>query len=220
MSQCRIGEQGVDRGQPGVAGPDAVLAVMLEMVKERADHRRVQVGEVEPARQSPGPPGSEAEQQPQRVPVGGDRVGASPALACEPFGKKRLHRAGDRGHRGCPGAGCGSDGGLPRRAARGRPAGTSRCARARRGRGRPTAAASAQRYRRRRGTNPAGCRPRTNASGHAAAGAGSRARSQSGLAGQPGERLADIVIQQPGARAGYQQCLAARPGNRWSRSWR
>ena len=42
--------------------------------------------------------------------------------------------------------------------------------------------------------------------------------AQSGLAGQPGERLADVVIQQPGARAGHQQRLAARrAGNRWSR---
>ena len=109
-------------------------------------------------------------------------------------------------------AGCGSGGGLPRRAARGMPAGTSRCAPGRRGRGRPTAAASAPRYRRRRGTSPAACRLRTNAAGHAAAGGRlPSAAARPAWRARRANVMADVVIEQPGARGGYQQRLAARP---------
>jgi hypothetical protein len=41
-------EQGVDRGQAGVAGPRGVAPVVFEVVQERGDQRGVQVGDVEP----------------------------------------------------------------------------------------------------------------------------------------------------------------------------
>jgi len=44
--QRRVLEQGADRGQPGVAGPGAVAAVVLQVVQERPDRLRVQVGDV------------------------------------------------------------------------------------------------------------------------------------------------------------------------------
>ena len=40
-------EQGVDRGEAGVAGADAVAAVVFQMVEERRDQRRVEVGDVQ-----------------------------------------------------------------------------------------------------------------------------------------------------------------------------
>ena len=40
-------EQRVDRGQPGVAGADAVAALVFEVVEEAGDQRRVEVGEVQ-----------------------------------------------------------------------------------------------------------------------------------------------------------------------------
>ncbi len=103
VAQRRVGEQGVDRGQPGVACGDAVAALVLDVVEERGDHRGVQVGDVKPAGQGPGGGGGEAEQQPQRVPVSGDGVRAGPPLGGQPLGEERLDGGGDRGHRGSPG---------------------------------------------------------------------------------------------------------------------
>ena len=70
----------VDRRQPGVAGPEAVAALLLEVVEERADQRRVEVGEVQPVGCLPVLCCGEVEQQPDRVAVGGDRVRAGVAL--------------------------------------------------------------------------------------------------------------------------------------------
>ena len=39
--------EGVDRPEPGVAGPRAVAPCLLEMVEERADQRRVEIIDVE-----------------------------------------------------------------------------------------------------------------------------------------------------------------------------
>jgi hypothetical protein len=50
MAQRREAEQGVDRGQPGVTAADGVAPIVFEVVQERADHRRVQVSDVEPGR--------------------------------------------------------------------------------------------------------------------------------------------------------------------------
>jgi hypothetical protein len=47
MSESGEPEQGVDRGQAGVAGPDAVAAPVFEMVEEAGDQRGVQVGDVQ-----------------------------------------------------------------------------------------------------------------------------------------------------------------------------
>jgi hypothetical protein len=44
--QAGEGVERVDRGQAGVAGADRVLAVVLEVVKERGDQVGVQGGEV------------------------------------------------------------------------------------------------------------------------------------------------------------------------------
>ena len=104
VAQRREAEQGVDRGQPGVAAADGVAPLALEVVEERADHGRVQVSDIEPARWGSGARRGEAEQQPQGVAVGGDRVRAGPALGDQPLGEERLHGRGDRGHRGSPGA--------------------------------------------------------------------------------------------------------------------
>ena len=50
MAQGGEAEQGVDRGQAGVAGPDAVAALVFEVVEEPADQRGVEVGDVQRAR--------------------------------------------------------------------------------------------------------------------------------------------------------------------------
>ena len=62
-------EQRVDGGQPGVAAADAVGPVALEVIKEAADQRRVEVGQVEVGRILAGLRPGEGEQQAEGVPV-------------------------------------------------------------------------------------------------------------------------------------------------------
>ena len=76
VAQRGVPVERVDRRQPGVAGAGAVAAVVLEVVEERADQRRVEVGEVESAGLLAGLLWREAQQQPERVAVGGDRARA------------------------------------------------------------------------------------------------------------------------------------------------
>src|SRR5580658_9145876 len=52
----------------------------LEIGEERADERCIQIGECQGRWGLPQPHLCEHEQQPERVPVGGDRVGANIAL--------------------------------------------------------------------------------------------------------------------------------------------
>ena len=47
VAQCRVGEQRADRCQSHVAGSDAVMSLVLQMIQESGDHRRVQVVPVE-----------------------------------------------------------------------------------------------------------------------------------------------------------------------------
>jgi hypothetical protein len=59
----------VDRGEPRVAGADRVVALVLEVVKERADQLGVEIGQVKPLRCDPPVLLGEREQQPHRVAV-------------------------------------------------------------------------------------------------------------------------------------------------------
>jgi hypothetical protein len=47
VGQRGVAEQGVDGGQPGVAGADAVAAVTLEVIEEAGDQWRVEVGQIQ-----------------------------------------------------------------------------------------------------------------------------------------------------------------------------
>lgn len=93
-----VGEQRPDRGQADVAGSGAVAALVFQVVEERGDHVRVQVVPVQLRRGGPGPMLDEAEQEADRVAVGGDGSGAGLALAGEPFGEERLQGGCDQGH--------------------------------------------------------------------------------------------------------------------------
>src|SRR6185437_8805152 len=44
VTQCREAEERADGREPGVAGADAVVAFLLEVVEEGDDRRRVEVG--------------------------------------------------------------------------------------------------------------------------------------------------------------------------------
>ena len=152
MAQGGVGEERVDCRQAGVAGPDAVAAIVLQVLQERGDGRGVEVGETERARRFPRSGGGEADQQPERVAVGGDRGGAGVPLADQPAGEELLQDGSEVTHR-CP---------LSRRPGRRRAASAQEQPRYTRmslrgscGRGIPTGPASARRRLRRTGTTPA-----------------------------------------------------------------
>ena len=92
----------MDRGQPRVAGAHAVAALGLEVVEEAGDQRRVEIDDVQPRWWDPGALAGEAEQQPQRVAVGGDGVSTGVSLPDQPVGEERLQGRGERTHRSDP----------------------------------------------------------------------------------------------------------------------
>jgi hypothetical protein len=102
VSQRCVAEHRVDRRQPGVPGPHAVAALLFEVIEERGDQGGVEVLELERGWLLPGPLVGEAEQQPEGVSVGGDRVRADALLADQPAGEERLERRRERGHRRAP----------------------------------------------------------------------------------------------------------------------
>jgi hypothetical protein len=85
--ECSEAVEGVDRAEARVARPDAVASVLFEMLEERADQRRVEIVEVQLERLLGGLPVREAEQQPERVAVGGDRLRACVALGDQTLGE-------------------------------------------------------------------------------------------------------------------------------------
>jgi len=74
------------------------VPVDLEVVQERGDQRRVEVCDVQRTRRLVGLRGGEADQQPERVAVAGDRVGGGATLSDEPVGEERLQHRCQRGH--------------------------------------------------------------------------------------------------------------------------
>ena len=76
VPQRHVPVERVDRCQPGVPGPGAVVSVLLEVGEERADQRRVEIVDVELAGLLAGSLMREGQEQPERVAVGGDRLRA------------------------------------------------------------------------------------------------------------------------------------------------
>jgi len=95
-------EQGVDGCEAGVAGTDGVAASGLEVGQEIADHRAVEVFEVEVAGGLADALVDEGEQQAEGVAVGGDGVGAGIELSSKAFGEEGLEGGGDCAHGSSP----------------------------------------------------------------------------------------------------------------------
>ena len=83
MAQGSEPEQRANRGQPGVAGPNAVAPFVLEMVEEGGDRLGVELFEIKAGGSGAGLFGNEGVQQFEGVAVGGHGVRAQP---------ERLHR--------------------------------------------------------------------------------------------------------------------------------
>ena len=93
-----VAEQRADSCQPGVSGPHAVAPVELEVVQERTDQRRVQVGDLQARRCLARPLFGEGQEQLERVPVGGDGVRAGLALPGQAVGEEALQGRGKGAH--------------------------------------------------------------------------------------------------------------------------
>ena len=98
MFECSESVEGVDRSEPGVAGAGTVAPVVFEVGEERADQRRVEIVEVQLERLLAGLLAREAEQQPERVTVGGDRLRTGVALGDQTVGEERLEGGCEQGH--------------------------------------------------------------------------------------------------------------------------
>jgi len=85
-------EQRSDCCQARVAGANAVAALVLEVIEERTDQRRVEIADIQVARWRAAVLGGEAKKQPDRVAVGGDCVLTGVALVDQTVGEERLWR--------------------------------------------------------------------------------------------------------------------------------
>jgi hypothetical protein len=80
VSDGRVTKQRPDGSEPQVARPGAVAAVVLEVIEERRDHRLVELLPVQRRGCGSRRVLREAQQQPERVAVGGDRARAGVQL--------------------------------------------------------------------------------------------------------------------------------------------
>ena len=108
VAQGGVAHERVDRGQPGVAGADAVAALGLEVVEEVQHERRVEVGQSERGGWSSGALLGEAQQQLERVAVGLDGAGAGAALGDQAPQEEVLHQLREPDLRRSHGAPAGS----------------------------------------------------------------------------------------------------------------
>ena len=90
MAKRGVAKQGANRGEPSVAGAHTVSPLLLEMVQKSTDERRIEVAEIQLRGRDASPRRREAQQEPQRVSVGSDRVRTHLALPDEAVGEERL----------------------------------------------------------------------------------------------------------------------------------
>src|SRR5699024_5426310 len=92
----------MDRCEAVVTSAHVVSALVFEMIQKRANHRRVQIGDIQRRWLRAGACDHKLQQQTERVSVAGDRVGAGFALADQPVGEERLQQRSDGTHKAPP----------------------------------------------------------------------------------------------------------------------
>jgi hypothetical protein len=90
IRECDVAEEGVQRGQAGVAAAGTVAALAFQVIEELTDESGVKVSEYKTGGGAAKAIGGEAQQQAEGVAVGGHRVGACPPLLEEALGEERL----------------------------------------------------------------------------------------------------------------------------------
>ncbi len=93
-----VTEKRAHGSEPGVAGAWRVVTVGLEVVEEGRDDRCLQVLQVQRIRCPARLRLHEAEQQPERVTVGGHGARTRLALTDQAVGEEGLQRRGERAH--------------------------------------------------------------------------------------------------------------------------
>ena len=91
--------EGVDRGEADIPCPRRVAPVLLDMIEKRADERSIQVVEREARGRLVEPLLGKPEQQPKRIAIGRNGMGARPLLPDQPFRKEALQDSRRRGGR-------------------------------------------------------------------------------------------------------------------------
>jgi hypothetical protein len=94
-------EERSDRGEAQVAGLGAHATRFLQFVQEGGDERRVELLEGQPIGGCAQPLFGEAQQQPERVAIGVDRVGADLLLLHQALGEEPLKERREGRDRGC-----------------------------------------------------------------------------------------------------------------------
>jgi len=102
VAQRRVVKQGADRGQPQVAGPDAVAPVGFKKLQECGERINVKVGELEGIGGGPCGFVQILQQQPERVAVCRNGVGAGGALVNQVGREETLKRCRENAHGVCP----------------------------------------------------------------------------------------------------------------------
>src|SRR6516162_2630416 len=92
LLERRVVEERADRGQPRVAGTGTTASLLFETGEEAPDQVRVQVRQVELRGPLVAFTLRKAQQQTERVAVGGDRMGAYLALCEEALGEEALQQ--------------------------------------------------------------------------------------------------------------------------------
>jgi len=104
LAHGREAEERADRREARVARPRGVAALLLQVVEEFADERRIDVGDEQVGGRLAEARRGEGQEKPERVAIGGDRVLARLALATEPLGEERFQQWGKAGHGSTPSA--------------------------------------------------------------------------------------------------------------------
>jgi hypothetical protein len=80
-----VAEEGPDRGEPAIAGPNTAAATVLDMVKEGHDHVGAEILDLEIGRPTLQPIGSELDQEDEAVGIGLHRVRTDSTFARQMF---------------------------------------------------------------------------------------------------------------------------------------
>jgi hypothetical protein len=90
LADGHVVTEGVDRGEADIPRPRHVAPVLLDMIEKRADERGIQIVQREGRGRLAEPLLCKPEQQPKRIAIGRNGMGARPLLADEPFRKEAL----------------------------------------------------------------------------------------------------------------------------------
>jgi hypothetical protein len=95
LLQGDIAKEGVQRGQPRVAGACLVAPTAFQIIEKARDQRGIEIGEADCRGRLLQPQLHEREQQPKGVAVGGDGMRAGLPLLHQTLGEERLEQVSD-----------------------------------------------------------------------------------------------------------------------------